>query len=159
MKIKSEFPFNNYSSYLVINPENRKNVCLIHKITKQRTTTSYARYLMSVKEKRFLNQDEQVDHIDGDKTNDSIENLQILSAKENCIKHTIQKNITRKMVELQCPYCNNIFTKPLNNSFLQKGGKFNCCSKKCLHEFLKIKHSTEELVEIGKNQIVRYFRK
>ena len=159
MKIKSEFPFNDYSSYLVINPENRMNVCLIHNVTKKRTTTSYARYLMSVKEKRFLNQNEQVDHIDGDKTNDSIENLQILSAKENTIKHTVQKNITLKLVELKCPNCNTNFIKPLNNSFLQKGGKFSCCSKKCLHNFLKKKHSTEELMQIGANQIIRHFRK
>lgn len=159
MKIKSEFPFNDYSCYLVVNQENRRIVCLVHKTTKQRTTISYARYLMSIKEKRFLNQDEQVDHIDGNKTNDSIENLQILSAKENCIKHTVQKNITRKMVELKCPYCSNIFIKPLNNSFLQKGGKFNCCSKKCLYKFLKIKHSIEELTIIGQNQIVKHFRK
>lgn len=57
-------------------------VCLFNS-KKERTTISYARYLMSVKLNRFLDRNEEVDHIDNDKTNDSIENLQILSSKEN----------------------------------------------------------------------------
>lgn len=52
------------------------------------TSTAYARYLMSVKLKRYLHDDdEEVDHIDNDFTNDSIDNLQILSGSENTKKY------------------------------------------------------------------------
>lgn len=84
MKIILEYPYTSVwkSGYLVTNRENRKNVILFNS-DKDRSTTSYARYLMSVKLKRFLTSDEQVDHIDNDKTNDDINNLQVLSVKEN----------------------------------------------------------------------------
>lgn len=51
------------------------------------TSTAYARYLMSVKLKRYLHDDEEVDHIYNDFTNDSIDNLQILSGSENTKKY------------------------------------------------------------------------
>ena len=52
-----------------------------------RICTSYARYLMSVAKGRRLDKTEQVDHIDEDKSNDTIENLQILTQKENIAKN------------------------------------------------------------------------
>ena len=101
MKIQLEYPFNDYAGYLVINPEGRKNICLIPlDKTKKRTTISYARYLVSVNEKRILSKKEQVDHIDGNKTNDVISNLQILSAKENTMGGIIYETA---MAELHTP--------------------------------------------------------
>ena len=44
------------------------------------------RYLLAVKLGRYLTDEEQVDHIDDDKTNDNIDNLQILTVKENAVK-------------------------------------------------------------------------
>jgi DNA-directed RNA polymerase subunit RPC12/RpoP len=160
MKIDTEFPFNDYAGYIVINPEGRKNVCLVYKKErKNRTTISYARYLMSVREKRVLLKSEQVDHIDGDKTNDVIENLQILSAKENSIKRTIEKGQTLKMVEMICPNCKNTFHKPLSSTYLQKGGHYTVCSKECSYKILTKRLSIMELKELGKNQIVKHYRK
>ena len=159
MKIETQYPYEEYAGYLVTNPENRRNVCLVHKTTKKRTTVSYARYLMSVKEKRVLLRTEEVDHKDGDKTNDSIDNFKILSKGDNIRKSVIESGRTRKMVELKCPSCENNFIRKLGQSHLQKGSAFTLCSKKCLHEILKKGLSKNEMIELGKNQIVRQFRK
>ena len=159
MKTKLEYPYDDYDGYIVINSENRKNICLVNKITKNKTTISYARYLMSVKEKRKLLNSEHVDHIDGDKTNDIIENLQILSIGDNNRKKVIETNSTRKMVKMICPNCNQIFEKPLNNTHLQKKGNYTSCSKKCSYKILSKKLNNSELKLLGENQIIEFFRK
>lgn len=88
MKITVEPPFAGIwkHAYLVKNKENRTMVCLVNS-KEDRTTISLARYKMSVKLGRLLADDEQVDHIDNDKTNDSIDNLQLLSPAENMEKY------------------------------------------------------------------------
>lgn len=159
MKIITEYPFNEYIGYTMINKENRRMIHLVHKQNKKRTTISYPRYLISVKEKRMLNLTEQVDHIDGNKTNDSMDNLQILSKKENIRKSFIQSNRTQKMVRLECPNCRIQFEKAQNQSHLVNKCSFSCCSRDCLHKFLKVLRSKEQMIEIGKNQIIEIFRK
>ena len=88
MKIPVEPPFTGLwkHAYVVKNKENRNMVCLVND-AKDRTTMALARYRMSVKLGRMLRDDEQVDHIDNDKTNDSIDNLQILSKRDNIAKY------------------------------------------------------------------------
>ena len=71
--------------YLVTNSENRKSVILYSSSCK-RTTVSYARYLLSCREGRYLKPEEEADHINNDKTDDQISNLQILSKLENIRK-------------------------------------------------------------------------
>ena len=159
MKIQLEYPYDDYNGYLVTNSENRKNICLVHKTNYSRTTISYARYLMSVKEKRKLLPEEQVDHIDEDKTNDIIYNLQILSKADNNRKSFIVRNKTRKMVQLVCPNCNIIFERCLNNTHLQKKGHYTSCSRKCSYEILSKKLTILELKNLGDNQIIKYYRK
>lgn len=89
MKLEIQKPFIGIwkAAYLVINRHNRRMVCLV-KDKHDRTTISYARYLMSVKLGRLLTDHEHVDHIDNDKTNDLIDNLQILTPEENRDKYT-----------------------------------------------------------------------
>ena len=89
MKIDLEYPYNEIykAGYLRVNRENRNTLYLVkHEGIHTSSSTSYSRYLMAVHLKRFLTEDEQVDHIDNDKSNDIIENLQILSMKENLSK-------------------------------------------------------------------------
>lgn len=94
MKIELETPYRELYrfGYLVTNKENRKHVILYNSKT-DRTTVSYARYLMTVKLGHFISDDLHVDHIDNDKTNDSIDNLQVLTVKENAQKQGL---ISRK---------------------------------------------------------------
>jgi hypothetical protein len=79
--------------------------------------------------KRTLSANETVDHIDRDKTNDVIENLQILSLSEH-VKLDVKYV---KLVEIICVLCNKkAFKKPTNlrhNSNLKKAGPF--CGKSC----------------------------
>lgn len=48
--------------------------------------TSFARYLMSTKLGRYLEKDEEVDHINNNKIDDRISNLQVLTKSENIQK-------------------------------------------------------------------------
>ena len=92
MKIDLEPPFSNIwkHAYVVKNRENRNMVCLVNDY-KDRTTISLARYKMAIKLGRMLDSNEQVDHIDNDKTNDDINNLQLLTPEENLAKYQATK--------------------------------------------------------------------
>ena len=87
MRINLEYPYSKdwKNGYVVVNPEGRKTLILFNN-SKNRSSTQYARYLLSVKLGRYLANTETVDHIDGNKQNDDINNLQILSHKENTCK-------------------------------------------------------------------------
>lgn len=164
MKIKLEYPFCEKWSkgYLVTNSENRRNVILYNN-TKDRTTVSYARYLMSVHLGRFLNIDEHVDHIDNDKTNDSITNLQILSQLENSRKQSVFAFGGKKMVQLKCPFCKNIFERKYGNTQLVPSykNKISCCSRACSHQFNTYRNELDDelLKFISEEQILSVFRK
>ena len=88
MRIKLEAPYcHDYKQgYLINGSESRKMVVLIAN-DGSKHCTSYARYLMTVHRGTYLRDNETVDHIDEDKSNDCIENLQILSREENVKKH------------------------------------------------------------------------
>ena len=86
IELKPPYCYDYKSGYLIDGSENRKMVVLIAN-DDSKHCTSYARYLIAVNRGSYLNEDETVDHIDENKTNDSIENLQILSRKDNVKKH------------------------------------------------------------------------
>lgn len=131
MEIILEYPFNRYfrKGKLVINNENRKNVLLINYGSKV-TTTSYARYLMSVHLKRFLKPNEHVDHKNNDKTDDRIDNYQILTNKNNNIKHAAEVIGGAKYYLLKCPVCGKEFERA-QNQVDYKSTTTSVCSKKC----------------------------
>ena len=112
MKIDLEYPYNTLwnNGYIVINPEGRRNVVLFNSQI-DRSTVSFARYLMSVKLGRFLTDQEEVDHIDNNKTNDDPNNLQILTPEQNREKQRLHyiNNVQQKF-DLACPYCGKDFT-------------------------------------------------
>ena len=130
-KIKLEPPYDKWKyGYLNINSNGRRTLTLYNS-HKDRTSTQYARYLMAVSLGRFLSAIEHVDHKDEDKTNDDIENLQILSLRENNIK-------THKMPNENfiCPICEKTFTKTrtqLNKNIKWRDGRRSeiTCSRKC----------------------------
>lgn len=106
MKIDLEFPFNDKwkKGYLVINKEPRRNVILYNSHT-DRTTISYARYLLSVSLGRILDRNEVVDHINNDKLDDRLDNYQILSPAANVRKSAKGKTYR----EFVCPVCGTHF--------------------------------------------------
>ena len=80
--------------YLQESKDGRKYVVLYNS-NKDRSVTSYARYLMAVKIGRYLTDEEEVDHKDEDKTNDSLDNLQILTGHENKVKNHEHRKAVR----------------------------------------------------------------
>lgn len=161
-KINLEYPFNEVwkSGYVVTNRENRRHVCLVG-YSNERTTTSYARYLMSIHLVRFLKPEEHVDHKDEDKTNDVISNLRILTVSENNKKHTKYKG-GRQMVEYNCPVCQSLFSVRKSNSHLVNSKKYTLkvCSVKCRVKSSEIMYHLTKEQRFKKNQLsfVRLFK-
>ena len=124
-------PYNkDYHRAYLVNSQGRNSVCLYNTETKARHTVSYARYLMATSLNRFLTDDEEVDHIDNDKTNDSIDNLQLLSRTENIKKQ--KRLIGLKKVLYECPVCNEHFSVRKGLSHLvNKRKKSMTCSRSC----------------------------
>ena len=140
IKIDLKYPYNTVwkYGYVTINRDNRRTLLLVG--DRRRSSTQYARYLLSVKLGRFLTKNETVDHIDGDKANDNIDNLQILSRSENTRKS--QKKPDFKLV---CPICKKVFVvERYKVSGRKKKEKIKrgemCCSRVCGGKFSHITH-------------------
>lgn len=136
-KIKLEYPYSQdwEAGYLVTNKENRKTVILYNGIngnTQKRSSTQYARYKLAVSLGRYLTKDETVDHIDNDKTNDDISNLQILSRRDN-----ICKSQKKPPLIATCFVCGKSFNVRRNLT-IEKRLKYEknelCCSRECGHK-------------------------
>lgn len=154
-----EYPYNKdwEKGYLVVNGEGRKTVILYNSHS-NRSSTSYARYIVSVSLGRYLNSEEHVDHINNGKTNDILENLQILTLSENNKKESKRRG--RILVEIECPVCKSIFTRRKGSTQLVDcfKGKVTCCSKECSNDFKKKSISKEKKLRISENTILAVFR-
>jgi hypothetical protein len=148
-------PFEGYRLYKVFHKnEQRQYACLV-KDSEERTTISYARYLMSVSLGRLLLSDEHVDHIDNNKLNDAIENLQILTPEENMRKENSLRGV--KTAVLTCPSCGKEFEREFKNTHLGKGeGSYTACSRQCSGRFSS--HQKTGL-KIPDNHIVKVYQK
>lgn len=133
-KIKLEYPYSQdwEIGYLVTNKENRKTIILYNGINgnnQKRSSTQYARYKLAVNLGRYLTKDETVDHIDNDKTNDDISNLQILSRRDNICKSQKKPPLTSN-----CFICGKSFNVRRNLT-VEKRLKYEnnelCCSPEC----------------------------
>lgn len=102
------------------------------------TTMAYARYLVCVREGRWLDINEEVDHIDENCLNDEIDNLQILSHAENVAK----SGSGIAMVELKCPWCNCLFLKE-KRRMSYKGKYPPSCSRSCSTKYQRVNESNE----------------
>ena len=135
MKITLEYPFTEYwdHGYIVCNAEPRWHVILYNSPT-QRSTISYARYLISVWLGQFLLDEEIVDHINNDQLDDRFENLQIITSRENTIKGMIENGIGRRTIQLICGCCGTYFERPYNLTHLvecNSNRKSTYCSRSC----------------------------
>lgn len=155
-----DYPFSEeYAyAYVLTYKDNRRHVCLVDSTMTKRKSISYARYLMCVKEGRILGPNEEVDHIDNDKTNDSIDNLQILTPEQNRAKYAelikaghgtsamyhkgcrcdkckayhkqcMDRHVQSHMVEDVCLFCGRLY-----KHYIHKHKKF--CSRKCYGAYL-----------------------
>lgn len=85
---------------------------------------SYAKYLYTSYYKCDVANGDEVDHINNDKMDDRIENLQVISKKQNNSKKPIRKTF----VELVCPVCGEKFIFLKSNISTHPNP---CCSRKC----------------------------
>jgi hypothetical protein len=159
MKIELEYPYSEdwKFGYIVINSERRQTLILYNSHV-DRTSTQYSRYLVAVKLGRYLSDKEHVDHIDNDKTNDEVSNLQILTLAENNKKAGRYKG--HEMAKLKCPACGVEFIKYKKQTFLIKGGKLTFCSRKCsgLMSSVTSKLNNYELEKAQSENIIEIFR-
>lgn len=109
----------NYLYAVVKNHPNRtkNNYVLLHRV------------IMENHIGRLLNENEIVHHRDKNKLNNSISNLEVMSVKSHASKH--RKEHGRKWALLKCPWCESVFEKEYNQTFVFKNASYTCCSAKC----------------------------
>jgi len=100
-----------------------------------RTRMSLARFKMQQSLKRKLLKSEQVDHVNEDKTNDDISNLQILSPKKNVEKNHLHRgNLTgdNKYGDFMCALCQKGIRRLIRRT---KGQENVFCTDTCAAKF------------------------
>lgn len=139
MKIELEEPYKSmYASASVhANADGRKLIALI-KPDGKGTVTSYARYLYGVKLGHLVPDDLEVDHINDDKTDDRIENLQLLTPEQNRLKqqyHYIEHE--QVCYGFECTYCETRFllTERQVKMRLAQNVENAFCSRACSFNF------------------------
>lgn len=129
MKIELSSPYKElYKSAYIRSLKCGRKVIDLFNSNNDRTTVSNARYLMSCQIGRLLTAEEEVDHKDEDKTNDSLDNLQVLSKEEHRLK-TAANRAPRKQVPMSCSYCGEEFFKFENH--IKPGQTVFFCSRSC----------------------------
>ena len=109
--------------YVIVTKEPRRIAILVNQDGKK-SSISYAKYLYTSHYNYDIADGDQVDHINGDKMDDRIENLQVISKTYN-----IQKDHKRKEVVLRiCPVCGKQFMFEKRNLSTHPNP---CCSRKC----------------------------
>lgn len=135
MKEAGLFPWDGWWVYQIFDKKQSRRLVHLRRYGSdtERTTKSLARYLLEVKLGRVFSADEEVDHIDGDKTNDSISNLQVISRSEHVAKTNKTKKTTpSNFIEVACDVCKLIFKiKKWKYDDRLKRSKRVCCSKRC----------------------------
>ena len=164
--VRAQYPFEDYNLYKQYSHKDDRYYAILYPRDgigqNKRLTMSYARYLMCVKEQRIIREDETVDHIDENRTNDSLDNLQILTIQQNQEKYATNR-VTKKMVVLKCPICESIFEKPYNKCKLFVGRKRSqvaYCSRECLHiATSRINKSETTYEELSNGNVVKIYNK
>ena len=144
IELSEYFKYDFKCGYLFVNNKGRRVVELVHRNSTKsnpiKRFISYAKYLWISNNKREVPEGYEVDHIDGDKTNDNIENLQVITGRENRIKafeDNDRMGIT--VVRLRCPVCGKIFIRRL--AFIKPDIKHAaCCSHTCSGKYQSIGH-------------------
>lgn len=129
MRSKLPYPFNEYVGYDQI-IKGRSYIYLWN--NPKGRLISKARFLMSIKLGRLLLPTEDVDHIEGNKSNDSLDNLQVLSPSDNKRKAIVETGRSATYTELICANCGKALTRTLRvHRQRTKEGRLPACSRSC----------------------------
>ena len=110
-------------------PDKGRKTLTLYNSNSDRSSVSYARYLVSVKEGRFLTKNEEVDHKNDDRRDDRIENLQILTPLENHKKSVV----SAQEVTLKCDGCGTIFKRKRKHETHKDPNHKKFCSRPCMY--------------------------
>lgn len=100
-------------------------------------TLSYPKYLMEMHLERYLEENETIDHIDGNPLNNELSNLRVLSRQEHCSNDCVRNN----PITVTCTYCGKTFKidgnkiSSRNRKDRHLSGYF--CSRKCSGKYGK----------------------
>jgi hypothetical protein len=125
------------SAYLFENNMGRNCVELIHRERKpdggvRKRFISYAKFLWISHNNKEVPTGYEVDHINGNGKDDRIENLQLLSKRDNIIKEKVENNMLGYLVvDLKCPICGGKFTKRYADIRNSAKSQPCCCSRSC----------------------------
>lgn len=98
---------------------------------------AYARARMQAILSRKLTKEEEVDHVDGDCTNDRDSNLQVLATEDHKEKSSSEnsRRSSKRTVE-RCPKCGEEFEcRPSRKRAAVEKGRKPCCSRSCSSSF------------------------
>jgi hypothetical protein len=96
-----------------------------------------------------LNENEVIHHKDGNKRNNSFDNLIVLSKKDHVSGH--RKSIGKSFVTLICPNCKKEFTRKRGNTFLVKSRNATFCSRECSGKF---NHKVNKASKISQHDLI-----
>lgn len=91
------------------------------------------RVVMELHLGRYLTANEVVHHKDGNKQNNAISNLELLSNED----HSREHNVPLEPLSLVCPCCGKGFQRKRNQRASVKGYKLAFCSRSCSGKYYK----------------------
>lgn len=107
--------------------------CVLYFEKGNTTSKSYPRLIAEAKLGRILTDNEEVDHRDTDHTNDSTDNLQVLSVDEHREKSAIENYMMQSNKELViCPNCGCAFSVTQTRLRVTDTP---CCSRSCSSQY------------------------
>lgn len=134
MIIQTKYPFdiNKHKVYMTRSSDGR-NRCYVYENGKLIYSTSYTRYLaMTEIVHGYIPEGYEVDHIDGNYNNNSLNNLQIITKEMNLLKEQYEKCTFKIFTELVCPVCGKRFAIEYRRfKYTVLHVKYICCSKTC----------------------------
>lgn len=119
--------------YVVVNyNQGFRKTAIIYKNGKYVKSIGYAKYLVEAHLGNYISNGYEIDHINGDCTDDRIENLQVISKELNRIKEIYDNHNFEVLVKLICPNCGKTFDIEKRN-FMSKINycKYIYCSRSC----------------------------
>ena len=139
-KMYCKYPYDGFIGYVHRNSENRNIVIMTKYVgnVKILKSVSLAKYLVETTMKNFIPKGFEVDHINNIKTDDKIENLQVIPKWLNIVKQTYDNN-DFELTVIKCPVCDKISYKnrqDMTNSMCLRKKKapsryITCGSKHC----------------------------